>query len=258
VSFRVRCLNPRARELPHDSSLPVVRRRAISAPFALALSIGSALPACADILGIPDQPRLTGDGPSPVPASAVTETPAFDANRLVAPSEPGNTDESGPPRAIGLAGSSTAEEARGRAPLDAGSPPENASDAGSDVAEVPPGASLSDAGVACAGIELFGICWYLGTAGASCDDTCSPHGGPSDAALARVGTRAQGGSPEECRAVLIGLGQPADVVTATRPDDRGVGCHLYGFARDPYWLTGPTFQTSDQLSLARIACGCQR
>lgn len=238
---------------------PVVPRALLrSARFALVLSIGSALPACADILGIPDQPRWIGDVPSPVPPSAVTEPPAIDANPLVAPSEPGNTNESGPLGAIGLEGSPTATEARGRAPLDAGSPLGNAIDAGSDPGGAPPRASPSDAGAGCAGIERFGICWYLGAAGASCDDTCSLHGGPSEAALARVGTSAQGGSPEECRAILIGLGQRADVVTATRPDDRGVGCHLYGFARDPYWLTRPSFETSDQLPLARIACGCQR
>lgn len=193
--------------------------------------------------------------PSPVAPSALGEPPAVDAKPLVAPSEPGSSGESGLPRA--LEGSPT-PEAVSQAVVDAGSPPVRVNDAGSDAAEAPPAAAPSDAGAPCDGVERFGICWYLGAAGASCDDTCSLHGGTSDAAPARVGTRAQGGSPEECQTILSGLGEPADVIVATRPDDRGVGCHLFGVARDPYWLTGPSFQTSDQLSLARVACGCQR
>jgi len=115
-----------------------------------------------------------------------------------------------------------------------------------------------DAGEPCEGVSLAGACWYLGSPGASCRETCSEHGGYLDAATRHVGIRDQGGSPEACAAVLTALGSGRNVRITARVDERGVGCHFFGTEDDPWWLSAPSFDADQRLNRARLVCGCVR
>lgn len=114
-----------------------------------------------------------------------------------------------------------------------------------DAASPPPG---------CAGVEVFGICWYLGEPGESCVETCAERGGPDGAASAHVGTASQGGSREDCVLILNALGQRYRVRSTEH--EQGVGCHLPAGDEDPHWLSFPPFSASAYLRNASITCGC--
>jgi hypothetical protein len=101
---------------------------------------------------------------------------------------------------------------------------------------------------------VFGICWYLGEPGESCEMTCAEHGGPDGMASEHVGTASQGGSREDCVLILSALGQRYRVVSTEH--DVGVGCHVPVSGEDPHWLSSPPFRPSAYLRNARIACGC--
>lgn len=108
---------------------------------------------------------------------------------------------------------------------------------------------------ACVGQELFGICWYLGEPGASCEQTCAAHGGPDVVASAHVGVARQGGSPEDCVLLLSALGQRYRARTESREED-GMGCHLSAEEGNPHWLSWPPFDPTACLPGVRIVCGC--
>ena len=59
---------------------------------------------------------------------------------------------------------------------------------------------------ACGGARALELCWYLGNAGASCEQTCSGKGGYDARATALLGTTGQGGNLGACAQVLAGLG----------------------------------------------------
>jgi hypothetical protein len=113
-------------------------------------------------------------------------------------------------------------------------------------------------GKACAGHSYAGICWYLGDPGWSCDGVCSDHGQYADQATRLIGTPAQGGTVDACKAVLNVLGVPALVVTVgvRANTSQGFGCHLFGATATPWWLTDPPFRPLAFNENARIACGC--
>jgi hypothetical protein len=92
--------------------------------------------------------------------------------------------------------------------------------------------------------------------GASCDDTCAAHAGHAEAATSHIGTAAQGGSALACDSILLALGEATPASEANRVDGVGVGCHLFGAERAPYWLFTPSFDPSRGLALARVVCGC--
>jgi len=94
--------------------------------------------------------------------------------------------------------------------------------------------------------------------GASCEETCAPHAGLSGAASAYVGSEQQGGSAAECGAILELLGESSPALAATRTDAVGVGCHLFGAERDPYWLSEPDLDPSSNLAIVSVVCGCAR
>lgn len=107
----------------------------------------------------------------------------------------------------------------------------------------------------CAGVAHGGLCWYIGEGGASCEQTCAPHGGFVPEAAAFVGTAGQGGSLAQCTEILGLLGRGQPVIQASRADV-GVGCHLWGVEEQSFWLTAPDFSPTAGLSSARIVCGC--
>jgi hypothetical protein len=100
------------------------------------------------------------------------------------------------------------------------------------------------------------ICWYLGALGASCVETCTDHGGVAEDAASYVGTEAQGGSAEECAALLelLGLGNTVSSGTRTSVDQLGLGCHV--FPDSNWWLSAPDFDAADSLGNVQIVCGC--
>jgi len=154
-------------------------------------------------------------------------------------------DASAPGGSGGAGGSGAAGGAGGTngAELDAG----NVGDA-----EVDAGA---EAGPTCSGTLIDELCWHLGELGASCTATCAARGGFDARAIPIIGSDDQGGTLDQCTAVLeILLGEEADTDNAN--DSVGVGCHLEGNDQERVWLDQPDFSPDDSLSDARIACAC--
>lgn len=117
-----------------------------------------------------------------------------------------------------------------------------------------------DAGTsACGGRSVFGLCWYLGAAGDSCNEACARNGGFDERATSYVGTSSQGGSLAECAVILSTLGITATVGEGKRSDNLGAGCHLWTDSA-PWWLDDPSerFGPSEDASNVRIACACNR
>lgn len=103
--------------------------------------------------------------------------------------------------------------------------------------------------------EYDGLCWRLGNLGDSCAATCNDLGGPAPNLAEYVGTEAQGGSLETCQQLIELLNVSGTVSSGTRQGG-GVGCHLWSFSRDPWWLREPAFDPDARSSSARILCGC--
>jgi hypothetical protein len=145
--------------------------------------------------------------------------------------------------------------------LDAAPNVDAAVDAGTDAAVDAGTDAAVDAGAPapCSGRSVLDVCWYLGAAGASCDDTCTSHGGFDPRAAQHVGTTSQGGSNGDCRQILTALGKSGSVTTATRSDNNGFGCHIWNDG-SRYWLDDPSphFRASVSAPVVRIACGCAR
>lgn len=119
-----------------------------------------------------------------------------------------------------------------------------------------PGTGGTTSTMACSGQPQFGICWYLGSSGASCQQTCAGHGQATSEAASLIGSSKQGGSLENCTTLLDLLGITMIPTAATRSDGRGVGCHISQSAA--YWLSSPDFATNVSLSGYRVVCGCTR
>jgi hypothetical protein len=118
-------------------------------------------------------------------------------------------------------------------------------DAGSDAA-LPP----------CGGAFLEGVCWYLGVVGEdeSCDEVCEPRGGFDPDAIAFIGTADQGGSSEDCNAVMDALQADGAGMIASVELDAGIGCHLFEAERQ--WVMDTDFDPEDSFQGAGLACGC--
>lgn len=167
----------------------------------------------------------------------------------------GRTEGGAASGGVGAAGASSSATGGG-----AGSDSSGGSNGGSNGGSAPQGGSAGDgtagsAGAACAGVLNWGLCWYLGPRGSSCDATCAAHGGLDAGAEAYVGITAQGGSVTECSELLRLLGVNARTSVASR-NDVGLGCHLYD--NDPYWLDDPAFATDAHVREARIVCACRQ
>jgi hypothetical protein len=225
----------------------------------LGLSAGClVLLSCAELLDIPDNPVLVDEPTSGVPTETAALMPAAGGNPNASTSAMGARGIA-PGVGDGEAFPTSSLMSSDDPPIVVALPLGGTLDAGlDDVDEADSGASTADqdASTPCAGQRLFGICWYLGAFGESCEQVCSAHGGYADAATLFTGARAQGGSPEECTAILGVLAADVPARTAFRGDGVGVGCHTFGLGENPYWLTLPNFEPSSRLRLARIACGC--
>ena len=120
---------------------------------------------------------------------------------------------------------------------------------------VPGTGGTTGSAITCSGSSQTGICWYLGSSGSSCQQTCASHGQTAPEAAAQIGTSKQGGSLAKCASLLDLLGVTATPGPATRSDGRGLGCHV-SQSSVAYWLSTPDFSTSASLSGYRLVCGC--
>lgn len=247
--------------MPARTSPPLAPRRL---PW-LALGLNAGLSSCSSWLAVPEEAVTPAETPpvSTVPAAPPPWQPPLEGSRYFGQRDPTQSDplpapdsavSSGlPPRVPPSGPPASVDGARdGGVTGTASEPP--ASDAA--VSDPGPAGRLDAASppLACAGAEVFGICWYLGEAGESCEQTCAAHGGPAVAASTHVGTEAQGGSREDCVLILSALGQRYRVRGTEH--DVGVGCHLPAGDGDPHWLSAPPFEATAFLRNAHVACGC--
>ncbi|MEY2934151.1 MAG: hypothetical protein RL033_4900 [Pseudomonadota bacterium] len=235
----------------------------------LVLGVSTSWLGCAEWLAVPDEPGLK-DAPAPRVTTVAPPQwrPPLGESRYFSqhgwptavsglgsgdpplPSEQSETPTSGtlPSGTPTVETPSVVHGAGGSARLDAGREVETpVSDAAVPDPVIPP--------ALCVGHEMFGICWYLGEPGASCEQTCAAHGGPDVDGAAHVGVARQGGSPEDCVLLLSALGQRYRARTVSREED-GVGCYLSADDGDPYWLSWPPFEPTACRSGVRIVCGC--
>jgi hypothetical protein len=123
-------------------------------------------------------------------------------------------------------------------------------------------AVITEQAPACGGVQVAGLCWYMGLAGDSCQDTCASHGGYNSATANFVGSSSQGGSLGNCEQVLAALQESGMVRDGTRTDGLGLGCHRFFDGGSPtgrlWWLISPDFDPAVTLSQAAMACGCLR
>jgi hypothetical protein len=145
------------------------------------------------------------------------------------------------------------------APADAStSAPDAATTTQVDAAMAPPSDAATQ--LPCGGSRALGLCWYFSDPETSCNDSCSSRGGFDSRAAQYVDTTSQGGSAGACRQILTALGEPGSVVTATRDDGLGLGCHVWTdgtrfWLDDPSPLFTPSPVAPPQVS---IACACAR
>jgi len=186
------------------------------------------------------------------------EPPLDDGGSEPLPGDP--PMDAGPEAGVMDAGADAAEASTpaqdASAALDAISPAQDANiDAqdGAGASDAPAEASLP----ACSGARVLGLCWYLGAAGESCQQTCASRGGYDSRTAGLVGPTSQGGSVDNCSAVVRALGHNTDAADGTRADGIGIGCHLWG--ADAWWLhDGSNLDPSFSAPQARIACACSR
>jgi hypothetical protein len=231
------------------------------------MGLGASLSSCSQWLEVPGEPAMADEDlprVSTLPQAPPPWQPPLEGSRYFGERSPSSIDQHPPPSdppvsAVPPLGQSAASSrgsdggallAPGEPPLlDAGTSRPDEAGSGVDAASPPPPPPP-----ACAGEELFDICWYLGEPGASCEQTCAGHGGLDVAVAAYVGTERQGGSREDCVLILNALGQRYRVRSIE--SEEGVGCHLAGEDADPYWVSYPAFQASACLRGVRIVCGC--
>jgi len=130
-----------------------------------------------------------------------------------------------------------------------------------------PDANMADVGTpdppipGCTGTAALGLCWHLGPAGLSCDESCDTYyGGFDQRTIYYTGKPSEGaGSLANCKTVLLALGVTTVPIATYRPDGLGLGCHVRGDG-STIWLDdrqGP-FDAGDSLYGARRACACAR
>lgn len=141
-------------------------------------------------------------------------------------------------------------DADGAGPGDAGGEDAAAVDAGGRDAG-------TDAGIACSGEVVLGLCWYLGAAGDSCNQTCSSHGGFDTRTASYVGTTSQGGSQSECMQLIAVLWGAGTVGEGMRADSNGFGCHVWTDGA-LWWLATPSFTPNVSGTGIRVVCACTR
>lgn len=120
--------------------------------------------------------------------------------------------------------------------------------------QIPFGFFRADPASGCAGVSMYGYCYYLATAAnTTCDAVCSTRGGCVVAGLDRVG---QNGTSPECSSLLTALGLPA---AATSNVSNARGCAYNNSIGERYRSTiAASCATSTQSGVSRhdTACAC--
>jgi len=103
------------------------------------------------------------------------------------------------------------------------------------------------------------ICWYQGAVGASCNEACSTHGGPSPKAASHVGSSAQGGSLDECARLIALLGMTGSTISGSSTTGDGLGClSSPRLPRIYIWFSDPDFDPAAKNKDVQLVCGCLR
>ena len=108
----------------------------------------------------------------------------------------------------------------------------------------------------CNGALVGGFCWYWGGEEASCDQTCSAHGGYHVATKDYAGSA---GTNAHCEAVLDALGVPGSgSLTTLGGSGAGVGCFYMNFVDARHRVGDVATSPAAIFTLARRACACQQ
>lgn len=102
----------------------------------------------------------------------------------------------------------------------------------------------------CEGILVGGYCWYRGSAGDSCDDVCTNHGGYNAATRTYAGDL---GSNSNCVQVLDALSVPASSLTTV--SGCTFGCENDTLVSDRTRCTDPTSSSDNDPYVERM-CAC--
>ena len=104
------------------------------------------------------------------------------------------------------------------------------------------------------GVSLFGLCWYFGSPGLSCIETCEEHEGYDTLTATIIGTSDEGGSRQNCSAIFTALGYAESIEEGVAMYE-GFGCHrLQG--TEYRWMVHPYFNPDIGNSEVERICGC--
>jgi len=115
----------------------------------------------------------------------------------------------------------------------------------------PNGATVAACPAACGGATVGGYCWYASASGASCDTTCTGHGGYNSATLSYAGSA---GTNANCTAVMQAL-IPSSTWNSTTTTGYGIGCY-HGFST---WIFRDAISTTTSSATALYTirvCAC--
>ena len=117
-------------------------------------------------------------------------------------------------------------------------------------------AALDPNAASCAGVEVGGACWFLGSAGQSCNTVCTNAGLSYDAATATYA--GSGGTLANCYAVLDALGETSPPNSDVGDLNLGIGfgCGVDASNNRARDFPGATTAGASDPFIAR-ACACQ-
>ncbi len=116
----------------------------------------------------------------------------------------------------------------------------------------PPAGVLVENVATCGGVSVGGYCWYLSAPSASCDSTCSAHGGYNEATRTFAGDQ---GANANCASVLDALlGSSAAVVDLWMCSNGAIGCT--NLSADRWRCMNAATTSSSSWTNIKRACAC--
>jgi hypothetical protein len=112
----------------------------------------------------------------------------------------------------------------------------------------------------CYGGQRFdNLCFYLGEPNHNCIEACESRGGYNERSPEYVGTMIDGGSEENCAAILpslLGWGYGYVKSWSLQPIGQGLGCHLSTLSGGLFYGWDVPFDETHKNIYARRVCGC--
>ncbi len=113
-------------------------------------------------------------------------------------------------------------------------------------------------GVCGRGVDVYGICWFLGAPFQSCTEVCQSRGGVDPNSFAYVGNPEQGGNRDKCSAILFYLLRVYGYVYSIQaPTAQGLGCYRF-MDGNLYWIRDLAFNPNEKTYGVEVVCGCVR